>query len=525
MWLGAGLITAGVSAAMLAGAAVAGADTDSGSDSGGATSSGPAKPDTGQAPNSTGTKPNRPAKPEAGRADPDDRGEGSGPRPGRHPVSSSQTAQSDDTAAKPSDTDTHEPASGSAAASADAEHVDKKSPTGQAVSSPSGTDVDGSNRLAAKRFEPTAQAVADPIEARPEAPAKPAAAPQPSIVGVISSVVFNVLSTAERLVNGPPTVPVNSTVTVRSSTLDIGSGLVVPADWYYPAGDKPPTRLILLQHGFLAIAPMYGYTAANLAERTNSVVVAPTLTSNPLADGALWLGGAGMHEAIANLFVGNRDALTASAVAAGYADQYHLDPAEAALPRQFALAGHSLGGALVSGVDGYLADNGAAADLVGVILLDGVPTGDQLPGALVKLKAYEAKTGRFIPVREIGAPSNNWNAFSNVNEALSTARPDRYVGVVLDGGVHADSMQGGNPLIQFALYVAAGFPQKQNPPAVQELSVTWLDQWFTGRTGIGDNLVPGSTITIDTPEGPASAVVIGNPPAVTSSSRRLEQVA
>jgi hypothetical protein len=501
-----------------------------------------AKPDTGQAPtssdtkpNASGPKPNGRAKPDTGQADADNGDERSDGRPRRHP------------AVKPSDTrtdtDNHQPASGTAAA-AEADHFDKKPPTDQPA---------GSNRLAAKRSESTsrvtAPVAADPIEPRPDgeatdpipiagattalrsnssaavAPTKPAAAPQPSLVGLISSAVFNVLSTAERLVNGPPTVPPNSTVTVRSSTLDIGSGLVVPADWYYPAGDKPPTRMILLQHGFLAIGPMYSYTAANLAERTNSIVVTPTLTSNPLADGGLWLGGAGMHEAIANLFVGNRDALTASAVAAGYADQYHLDPAQAALPRPFALAGHSLGGALVSGVAGYLADNGAAADLVGVILLDGVPTGDQLSGALVKLKAYEAKTGRFIPVREIGAPLNIWNSPSNANEALSAARPGRYVGVVLDGGVHADSMQGGNPLIQFALYVAAGFPQKQNPPAVQELSVTWLNQWFTGRTGIGDDLVQGSTITIDTPEGPASAVVIGNPPAVTSSSRRLERVA
>jgi hypothetical protein len=537
---------------MLAGAAVAGADTDSGPSSGSATSSESAKPDTGQAPNSSdtkpnssGTKPNGRAKPDTGRADTGNGDERSGGRPRRHP------------AAKPADThtdvDNHEPVSGTAAAAAEAEHVDKKSPTDRPVPSLSGTDAERSNRLAAKRSESNAQATApgaaDPIGPRPDveathptpiavattalransaasvAPAKTAAAPQPSLVGLISSPVFNVLSTAERLVNGPPTVPPNSTVTVRSSTLDIGSGLVVPADWYYPAGDKPPTRMILLQHGFLAIGPMYSYTAANLAERTNSIVVTPTLTSNPLADGALWLGGAGMHEAIANLFVGNRDALTASAVAAGYADQYHLDPAQAALPRQFALAGHSLGGALVSGVAGYLADNGAAADLVGVILLDGVPTGDQLPGALVKLKAYEAKTGRFIPVREIGAPLNIWNAPSNANEALSAARPDRYVGVVLDGGVHMDSMQGGNPLIQFVAYVAAGFPQKQNPPAVQELSVTWLNQWFTGRTDIGDDLVPGSTITIDTPQGPASAVVIGNAPAVTSSSRRLERAA
>jgi hypothetical protein len=478
-----------------------------------------------------------------GRADDKDDGRSDG-----RPASSSRS-RPDDEADADADTRTSE----GAAAAVEAKHVGKESPADQPVPSLSGTNADGPKRLAVKRFEPTvrvtAPVVADPVEPRRDveatdstpivsstaalrsssafvaAPAKPAAAPQPSMVGLISSAVFNVLSTAERLVNGPPTVPPESTVTVRSSTLDIGSGSVVPADWYYPAGDKPPTRLILLQHGFFAIGPMYSYTAANLAERTNSVVVAPTLTSNPLADGALWLGGAGMHAAIAGLFVGDRDALTASAVAAGYADQYHLDPAEAALPRQFALAGHSLGGALVSSVAGYLADNGAAADLVGVILLDGVPTGDQLSGALEKLKAYEAKTGRFIPVREIGAPRNVWNEPSNANEALSAARPDRYAGVVLDGGVHMDSMQGGNPLIQFVAYVAAGFPQKQNPPAVQELSATWLNQWFTGRTGIGDELVAGSTITIDTPAGPASAVVIGNPPAVTQSSRRLEQVA
>jgi hypothetical protein len=338
----------------------------------------------------------------------------------------------------------------------------------------------------------------------------------PSVVGLLTSVVFSLFSGLERLVNGPPKVPPNSTVTVRSSTLQITDGLSVPADWYYPAGDDPPTRMILLQHGFAAIGPMYSYTAATLAEETHSIVVAPTLTSNPFADGGLWLWGDGMSRSVADLFTGDRTALTQSALAAGYAEQYDLNPATAALPRQFALVGHSAGGAAVSGTAGYLAENGAAADLVGVILLDGVPFGDTLPDALTRLDAYEQATGRYIPVRNIGAPLSIWNFPSNANLSLSQARPDRFNGVVLAGGVHTDSMQGASPLIEFVLSLLAGSPQPQNQLAVQELSVAWLNDWFGGRTSVGDDLVPGSTIAIATPEGTATATVIGPSPDVAT---------
>ena len=176
----------------------------------------------------------------------------------------------------------------------------------------------------------------------------------------------------------------------------------------------------------------------------------------------------------------------------------------------------------MSGVAGRLVDNGAADDLVGVILLDGVPTEDQLPNALTKLAAYEKKTGRDIPVREIGAPWNLWNSLSNVNESLSQARPNHFNGVILTGGVHMDSMQGHNPLIQFAAYIAAGFPQSQNPPAVQELMVDWLDDWFEGHPKVDDDLVAGSTVTIDTPKGPATGTVIGTPPAVLPSAEESD---
>ncbi len=352
--------------------------------------------------------------------------------------------------------------------------------------------------------------IVKPAAAVPDAAVTPA---RPTIVGLLTSVVFSLFSGFERLVTGPPKVPPNSTVTVASSTLEMTDGLSVPADWYYPAGDDPPSRMILLQHGFVTIGPMYSYTASNLAEATHSIVVAPTLTSNPFADGGFWLWGDGMAKAGAGLFTGRRTALTQSALAAGYAEQYGLDPETATLPRQFALVGHSAGGAAVSGMAGYLAENGAAADLVGVIMLDGVPFGDTLANALTRLDAYERATGRYVPIRNIGAPWSIWNFLSNANESLSRSRPDRFNGVVLAGGVHTDSMQGPNPWIEFVLFVAAGFPQPQNPPAVREMSAAWLDDWFRGRTAVGDDLMPGSTIVISTPEGPATATVIGVPRA------------
>jgi hypothetical protein len=336
-----------------------------------------------------------------------------------------------------------------------------------------------------------------------------------AVVVNVGSLAFNTVQAVEALVTGPPVLPPGSTVTVRSSTILLSTGQRVAANWYYPEGTDVPAHMILLQHGFLALGPMYSYTAANLAEKTQSIVVTPTLSSNPFAGDANWLGGSEMSAAIGDLFEGNREALTQSAIDAGFATRYGAD---AALPQKFALSGHSLGANLVSGAAGDLADDCtvdgcAAADLIGVILLDGVPFADTLPNALAKLNDKQALTG-FIPVREIGAPPNLYNSTSNVNDALSAGRPDRYKGVVLDGGVHSDSMQGGNPLIQFALYVAAGFPEPQNPPAVDELSVQWFNEWFAGDTSSGDDLVSGTTIDIPTPRGTAHGVVIGNAPEV-----------
>lgn len=397
------------------------------------------------------------------------------------------------------------------------------------VSPPAPTEIGSGGPLSARI---SAQSTASLALATPDAaaPVQAAAPRTPSLLGwvrsvanavvnTIGSLAVNTIQALEALVTGPPSLPPNSTVTVRSSSIVLSNGQRIKANWYYPEGDVVPDKLIVLQHGLLALGPMYSYTAADLAASTGSIVVTPSIPSNIFAGDDHWLGGEGMAKAIADLFVGERTALTDSARAAGFATRYGVDPATAQLPEKFGLAGHSLGGQLVSAAAGYLVDNGAVENLVGVITLDGVPTGTTMVDTLAKLSAYEDATGRFIPIREIGAPSNFLNSTSNVKEALNEARPGRFNGVVLKGGVHMDSMRGGNPLIQFAAFIAAGFPKPQNQAAVTVLATTWFNEWFSGDTDNGDDLLPGSTLPITTPKGTAQGVVIGRTVSALPASR------
>lgn len=289
----------------------------------------------------------------------------------------------------------------------------------------------------------------------------------------------------------------------------------MPADWYFPEGDEPPQRFIYLQHGFLGVGAMYSYTAAYLAERTNSVVVVPTLSSNRYVQDGFWLGSDQALRATAELFLGDREALTASAVAAGYAQRYGEG---VALPGEFALVGHSLGGNLVAGTAGYYADAVTAGEvenqLVGVILLDAAPQENVLSDALDKLDGLDT----YIPVFELGAPKDS----RRVDAALNEHRPGKFNGVVLTGGKHLDSMMGGTQLIQFISHLYQGFPTPQNQLAAQTLIAGWANDIFAGRidasTGKcdGDDCAGiygdfGQTIELETTDGPTSATVIGRP--------------
>jgi hypothetical protein len=318
----------------------------------------------------------------------------------------------------------------------------------------------------------------------------------PTVIDLVGSIVLNVVMGLIHTFDGAPVLPAGSNVTVRTSslTIPVAGGRTVEADWYFPNEGETPTRFIYFQHGLGASAPMYSYTAATLAEQTDSIVVAPSLTSNFFdADGA-WLGGDPMHQAVADLFVGDREALTESAsAAAGY---------EVTLPTRFVLAGHSLGGSLVMGAAGDMVDNGAIADLAGVLLLDSVDVNNTVPTALQKLTGVN-----YRPVYDISSERYVWNMYGKVGDELEAARPGQFNGVMLVGGRHIDALQGGNPFLQLSQYLVAGFSQPQNVEAVKTLAVGWVNDMFAG-THDGIYGAPQQSIQIATVAGTATAVVL-----------------
>lgn len=389
----------------------------------------------------------------------------------------------------------------------------------------------GGNDTAAKPKAPNVTPAAATTLAAAIAPAASttaAVAPQRSLQDIIASFIFDFVGVAVTFIAGPPVVPRGSSVTVKTSTLKIDDQHTVPAHWYYPNGDEPPQRIIYLQHGFLGVGAMYSYTAANLAETTNSIVVVPTLTSNRNVADGFWLGSDQALRATSALFLGDRKALTDSAIAAGYAQRYGP---EVALPERFALVGHSLGGNLVAGAAGYYADavaaGGGANQLAGVVLLDAAPQGSVLSDALVKLDGV----GTYIPVFELGAPKE----FRRVDAALNEYRPGRFNGLVLENGKHLDSMDGGTWLIQFVSHVYQGFPTAQNQAAAQTIIGGWVGDILDGRidplTGRcdGDECAGtygdlGQTLDLDTPAGPTRGAVIGVPVPVRSTEFQPESV-
>lgn len=324
----------------------------------------------------------------------------------------------------------------------------------------------------------------------------PVTAPRPApLVNIVGSLVFNVVGAALQVFSGPPVLPPGSNVTVRTSTLDMpGTNQTVRADWYFPEDPDSATGVIYLQHGFMATGPMYSYTAAYLAEETNSIVVVPTLSSNLFDVNGEWIGGEPMQQSVADLFDDDRPELTASAsAAAGH---------PVTLPSKFVLVGHSLGGMLVTGAAGRMVDNGAVDDLAGVVLLDAVDTHDDMPDALDQL------TGpNYRPVLLISSEPYVWNRNGTVGQELQAARPGDFNGVMLVGGRHIDGLQGANPILQFAEYLIAGFSQPQNVYAVQTISAGWIDDMYNG-TDTGVYGAPQESIEIPTPSGTATAVVL-----------------
>jgi acetyl esterase/lipase len=563
VWLGASVVTVGVSAALLAGASVAMATDGAAADGDGSTTSESSDP-TGNT-NEPGAGQTPPSGPKVGAGDEQDDGStGEATDEDANDEDAVDETNDEDAVDETTDETIDEDAIDEEATDTNEEAgelVDSADATGTGTDSHSkDVELDDSQTL---RFDPTAvdhfgsaintagedlEKMTAPIGDEPEAAdehamvtldtafeevteqtdapeftamafasaetapitATATATPLNILLDVIGTIVFGLYGFVIQLFGGPPMLPPGSTVTVSSSRLRIdcgcapGAGEEVPVDWYIPQvadGAPPPDRLIYLQHGFLAAAPWYSHTAAALAEQTNSIVVAPSITSNFLDFGQCWLGGAPMHQAMAGLFADGNTALAESVAAAGY---------DGSIPDRVVLMGHSLGGGAVSGIAGYMPADVAARRLAGVVLLDGVGLNGQMANDL-------GKVDEDIPIYQLAAPRYFWNMFGSGTDALLQARPYAdFYGVTLVGGSHVDTMRGGNWLIQFSQQLVSGFSTPQNVAAASILMVGWVNDMFAGNV-VDPSADPddiylerGQTLTIDTPGGQATLVDLPN---------------
>jgi len=277
-----------------------------------------------------------------------------------------------------------------------------------------------------------------------------------------------------------------SGVQVGHSRLDIPGaflGDTVAADWYFPTqpdGSVDAQGVIWLQHGFGAINSFYADLATDLAIKTNSIVVAPTLSSIPFTFSGGCLVCVSSEEAAAAAFLDpNRTVLIDSALAAGYTGDVDK------LKGEFALAGHSAGGGFAAAVGADYVEQGTEiqdAEFVGVVMFDGVSNGagDGTFAAEVDALASAGK-----PIYTIAAPAQSWNAFAATSNVLAETLDGQFAGVVLTGGSHVDSMMGSSPIINAVLQLVAGRVPAGNTDAVYTLSTGWLNDMFAGNTPSG----------------------------------------
>jgi len=274
-------------------------------------------------------------------------------------------------------------------------------------------------------------------------------------------------------------------VQVGHSRLEIPGAFIgntVAADWYFPTqadGKIDAQGVIWLQHGFGASNTFYSALASDLAQRTNSIVVAPTLSSLPFTFSGGCLICSTSQEAAALLFLDpTRAALVTSAQDAGYTG----NPGE--LLGAFVLSGHSAGGGFATATAADYVTEGSDlqnANLKGVVMFDGVSNGTFDGTFDTQIDALDA-TVIPIPIYQIAAPAQAWNNFGATTNQLLGARPDVFNGAVLVGGSHVDSMLGVNPVVDFVLQLVTGFSPAGSTAAVYNLSTGWINDLYAGAT-------------------------------------------
>jgi hypothetical protein len=236
------------------------------------------------------------------------------------------------------------------------------------------------------------------------------------------------------------------------------------ADWYFPTDAASADGVIWLQQDGTGSSSSFVRLATELAKQTNSIVVAPKFRSVTKPGGGV--SAEQLTMAVAQLFVGDRLALMSSANAAGY---------QGSLPDKFLLVGLGKGGGFVTNVGGFTTDNGAAVNLLGVVMIDGVVKEDQFVPALSKLDTVG------IPDYQIAGPKHGVADAKGGTAKLLTER-------------HAGQFVG----IQMPL---------KNTGAVISASVGWINDIYAGygpwdpRYGVYGNpndgtYVPGQTFML-----------------------------
>ena len=299
----------------------------------------------------------------------------------------------------------------------------------------------------------------------------------PGLGGRLLTGFFNgSLGTGSGGVSPGPGTP-NGVTGVREGTsfLDIPvgpHGYDAPTRWYFPTqadGSVDARGVIYLQHGFLANGSYYSDLAIQLAERTDCIVVTPTVSSLPLPNGA-WLMGTQMQQGVGSLFLGSETALNTSANQAGY---------HGTLPQSFLITGHSAGGGFATLAAGdYVADlgtNTASNHLLGVVMFDGAANNSSaFAAAIANLKTLD------IPDYVVAAPPQLENAFGVTTNQLVSLYPGQFVGVELVNGSHVDSLLGDKPVVDMLAQVFVKFSPGGNTAAVYTLATGWINDMFVG---------------------------------------------
>jgi len=395
------------------------------------------------------------------------------------------------------------------------EHSDAEAPEDPEATEPEPrTSRTGHSRVSRVELEATDAAVgvasagSDPSTCEPIGSATTAVDPAAHAESTTSPVPESATTSTQAVSSAAGAATVTGVKTGRAGlAIPVGSnGFTTRADWYLPTqadGSVSATGVIWLQHGFLNRKSFVSALATNLSQQTNSVVVAPNVPSFPWRCSGCWLNGVPMQQAVASMFLGDRASLTASANAAGYVGD---------LPQDFILSGQSAGGGFATAAGGYYAtDPGNDGSLRGVVMFDGFAFGGVVSTAL------ESLDDPFIPVYQVAAPPQLWNFFGATTDELVTARPGEFVGATLAGGSHADSLLGGNPLIDLLAQLVTRFSPAGNTAAVYTLANGWISDLYQGlgpTDGNGIYGAPDQYIVM----GDAAAIVFGPPPVVDLGS-------